>query len=78
MERKAVHVDSIRLLIVNFNAIKMTQLLTEYNRSEFEESLNYSRVQSRPSPFNPLHRDAYLLLQRQLPASGVPSPSEGF
>ena len=31
VERKAVHVDSIRLLIVNLNAIKRTQLLTEYN-----------------------------------------------
>ena len=34
MERKAVHVDSIRLLIVNLNAIKRTQLLTEYNTGD--------------------------------------------
>ena len=33
MERKAVHVDSIRLLIVNLNAIKRTELLTEYNNN---------------------------------------------
>ena len=34
MERKAVHVDSIRLLIVNLNAIKRTKLLTEHNSPE--------------------------------------------
>ena len=34
MERKAVHVVSVRPLIVNLKAIKRTELLTEHNSPE--------------------------------------------
>ena len=42
VERKAVHVDSIRLLIVNLNAIKRTELLTEYNTGDGD--VQYLRI----------------------------------
>ena len=42
MERKAVLVDSIRLLIVNLNAIKRTELLTEHNTGD--EDVQFLRI----------------------------------
>ena len=42
MGRKSVHADSIRLLIVNLNAIKRTRLLTEHNTGD--EDVQYLRI----------------------------------
>ena len=39
---KSVLVDSIRLLIVNLNAIKRTRLLTEHNTGD--EDVQYLRI----------------------------------